>query len=233
MSFGKRQLILGAMVVALGTAVYLNWQFSGTGDITAADVSDEEKELGKAQLVNGTILEEDGSSDESLYAQEHPSDDREEVSSSENETDQPEKDTPSDSVSTAAEIEVSEETTTAEDYFTQAALNRQKTRDEAIESLQEILGKEDAAPDQIQQAVEESSAIAKNMLSESNIENLVKSKGYTDCVAFIQDDACSLVVGKPGDFTEEDAAVVKDIVVGQSNVSAEHIKIVDHNTEKN
>ena len=29
MKFHKRQLILASLVVALGTAVYLNWQFSG------------------------------------------------------------------------------------------------------------------------------------------------------------------------------------------------------------
>ena len=28
MSFGKRKIILASLVVALGAAVYLNWQFS-------------------------------------------------------------------------------------------------------------------------------------------------------------------------------------------------------------
>ena len=28
MTFGKRQLVIASLVVALGAAVYLNWQFS-------------------------------------------------------------------------------------------------------------------------------------------------------------------------------------------------------------
>ena len=31
MKYGKRQLILASLVLALGAAVYLNWQFSDTG----------------------------------------------------------------------------------------------------------------------------------------------------------------------------------------------------------
>ena len=31
MAFGKRQLVLAALVVALGAAVYLNWQFFANG----------------------------------------------------------------------------------------------------------------------------------------------------------------------------------------------------------
>ena len=30
MKYGKRQLILASLVLALGAAVYLNWQFAGT-----------------------------------------------------------------------------------------------------------------------------------------------------------------------------------------------------------
>ena len=50
---GKRQLVLAALVMALGAAVYLNWQFSGNQQLLAADTLSSEKELGTAQLVNG------------------------------------------------------------------------------------------------------------------------------------------------------------------------------------
>ena len=33
MTFGKRQLVIASLVVALGAAVYLNWQFSDSGKI--------------------------------------------------------------------------------------------------------------------------------------------------------------------------------------------------------
>lgn len=204
MSFGKRQLILAALVVSLGAAVYLNWQFSGdSGELEMVDATVSQKELGAAQLVNGSDVL----------------------------TEAPTESEPQES---AAEI-VSEpiEKTTAdvsEDYFSQAMLNRQKTRDEAMDVLNTVLNDNDATLEEIQKAVDESAEIAKNMLSESNIESLVLSKGYTNCVAFIQNGECSIVVGKNTEFTAEDAAVIKDIVVGQCEVPYGNIRIVDQIT---
>ena len=202
MSFGKRQLILAALVVSLGAAVYLNWQFSGDGGLETVDATVSEKELGAAQLVNGSdILTEIPANSESAVSE------------------LPEESVPSE-----------ETNAPVEDYFSQAALNRQKTRDEAIEMLDQILNDSTASPEELQKAVDESAAIAKNMLNESSIESLIKSKGYTDCVAFIHDAECSIVVGKREAFTAEDAAIIKDIVVGQCEIPYGNIRIVDHIT---
>ncbi len=208
MSFGKRQLILAALVVSLGAAVYLNWQFGGGGgEITAVDGSVSDKELGTAQLVNGSPIvsgEESVISSASSISEEHS--------------------TPTESEA------VQTDTSPEEDYFSKACLSRQKTRDEAVELLNQVLNDSEATPEETQRAVEESADIAKNMLSESNIESMVKSKGYTDCVAFIQNDECNIVVGKSSELTAQDAATIQDIVVGQSDISADQVKIVDHLT---
>ena len=37
MGIGKRQLVLAALVVALGAAVYLNWQFSGDNQLLTTE----------------------------------------------------------------------------------------------------------------------------------------------------------------------------------------------------
>lgn len=37
MTMGKRQLVLAALIVALGAAVYLNWQFVGNNSLLATD----------------------------------------------------------------------------------------------------------------------------------------------------------------------------------------------------
>ena len=50
MAIRKRQLVLAALVVALGAAVYLNWQFGGNSQIVDAGTSVSDKELGAAQL---------------------------------------------------------------------------------------------------------------------------------------------------------------------------------------
>lgn len=218
MSFGKRQLILAALVVSLGAAVYLNWQFSGDGQIEAVDVSASEKELGTAQLVNGSAAV----SSETTESESVESATASAVTSSEAE--------PASQPSSETESTAETNATATDDYFSQASLTRQKTRDEAVEMLNQVLNDSEATTEDTQKAVDESAAIARNMLSESNIESLVKSKGYTNCVAFIQEAECSIVVGKSSEFTAEDAATIKDIVVGQCDVPYGNIKIVDHVT---
>lgn len=55
MIIGKRQIILAALVLGLGIAVYLNWQYSNSNlglPVTAA-VGEETTEYGEAQYVSG------------------------------------------------------------------------------------------------------------------------------------------------------------------------------------
>ena len=58
MTFGKRQLMVAAMVAALGTAVYLNWQFSGVEPVSVTDSQPSEsvsKNLGQTTYVNTEV----------------------------------------------------------------------------------------------------------------------------------------------------------------------------------
>ena len=187
MAFGKRQLILAALVVALGAAVYLNWTFTGSGkDLVAtnATTSTVTKEMGQAQLVNAPA-----SSGVSSGA-----------------------------VSMAA---------SGDDFFAQARLNRQKARDQAVEMLEKVLSDAKANDTAKKDAVAQAAVIAQNILKENNIESLVKAKGFTDCVVFLQNGECSVVV-KIKESNQNNAIVIKDIVSGQSGVTYDNIKIVEN-----
>ena len=76
------------------------------------------------------------------------------------------------------------------------------------------------------EAANQAAEISQNIVTETNIENLVKSKGFVDCVAFIQNGACNVVVQKDGEFASADAIAIKDIVVAQAKISADKITIV-------
>ncbi len=58
MKFQKKYVVLAALVLALGTAVYINWQLSGSKPSTAS------KELGAASYVSATVG--DSSNDEAV-----------------------------------------------------------------------------------------------------------------------------------------------------------------------
>lgn len=57
MKFHKRQLILASLVVALGAAVYLNWQFSDDHGLASTGIMESSSELGEARYVNNSRVE--------------------------------------------------------------------------------------------------------------------------------------------------------------------------------
>ena len=190
MKMGKRQLVLSALIVALGAAVYLNWQFMDHDSLMATDavVSTSGHELGEAQLANVPVS---GSSNSNSSAQ------------SENKIG-----------------------TMSSDYFSEARLSRQKSRDQAVELLEKTISDAKSNEAAKKDAVAKEAAISQNIIKESNIENLIKAKGFSDCVVFIQNSECSVVV-KMKDSSPNNATVIKDIVEGQSGIKCDKIKIVE------
>ena len=200
MKMHKRQVVLAALVVALGAAVYLNWQFSdGEGSIRTqpAAASRSDGTLGQAQLVNASAA----------------------VSSS--------SAAPVSSAGTEQGNVLPTASASQDDYYTQARLDRQKARDEAAELIEQTLEDAQASDQAKKEAVDQAAELAQNQLKESNTENLLKAKGFADCIVFLQGDTCSVVL-KPGSASmEEDAAVVKDAVTSQTGVSYDKIQIVE------
>lgn len=59
MIIGKRQIILASLVLGLGIAVYLNWQYSNASlDLETTDLLDETTNYGEAQYVDDEIPED-------------------------------------------------------------------------------------------------------------------------------------------------------------------------------
>lgn len=166
---GKRQLILAGLVVVLGVAVYLNWEFSQK-DINLGNLDD--KVYGETQETG---------------------------------------------------VEISE---TGEEYFAQARLNRKKTRDEAIESVKTWLADKSLTDAQKTQITEKAAELSQITQCEANIEELIKAKGFRECVVFIDDQTASVVVSSSG-LSEGQAAQIFDIVVSKSKISSENINIVE------
>ena len=75
-----------------------------------------------------------------------------------------------------------------------------------------------------EKAVEDAAQIANIYQQQSNIEGLIKAKGYSDCVVFIQNSECSVVL-KKSEMNDDTNLVIKDIVNGQSGIETERIKI--------
>ena len=171
----KRQLMLVALVAALGLAVYLNFYLVETPSLSAGTGASENRDdshLGDATFV-GT-----GVSD------------------------------PNEALT----------------YFDEARANRTAAREEALSILQEVLDSAGASAEDKAQATQKATAIAENVLQESNIENLILAKGFADSVVCIDGDRCSVVVQAEA-LQQQESLQILQIVVSQSSVEADRVQI--------
>lgn len=119
---------------------------------------------------------------------------------------------------------------TGNDYFASARLTRQQARDNALSLLEEAAGQEDASQEVADQASESIQVLASYTLKEAQIENLVTAKGYADCVAFMGEDALSIVVSaEDGTLDATDIAKITDIAMTETGYAASAIRIMASN----
>ena len=123
-----------------------------------------------------------------------------------------------------------EDATAVSNYFDTARLSRQQSRDNALSLLREAAeqeGAEQAAVDEANQTIQ---TLAGYSVLESQIENLVIAKGYADCVAFMGENGISVVVSAAEDGLQtEDVAKITDIVISETEYTADQIKIMEAN----
>lgn len=113
-----------------------------------------------------------------------------------------------------------------EDYFAQARLERMTSRDEAVQTLQTIMGGGDITEDEMVTNALQAVEVSKLIESEGNIETLVKAQGIEDCVVYLDGESAKVVVKTPG-LDNAKAAAIKDIILGEVTIPAENIRIFE------
>lgn len=117
-------------------------------------------------------------------------------------------------------------TDTAEDtYFSTVQVNRQRSRDEALEVLQGVVDNDAATQTAKEEALAEINKLATVMEAESNIETLIVAKGFEECVAVISGDSASVVVKSDGLQTAQ-ISQINEIVYEQAGILPVNIKII-------
>lgn len=191
----KRQLTILTLILALGVAVYLNWEYAKTDSsfvLPTQTQAEEDALLANAQAEDAPVME---ALPDKNYGEAQL------VSVSENSSDQ---------------------------YFETARLTRTKTRDEALDKLQQSLKATGLTEEEKAQLKDTLSSTISNISLESDIENLVKAKGFADCVVFIDGENVDLAVKTgPEGLSKNEVAQLRDIILGKVQTSAQNINIVE------
>lgn len=168
--FGKAQIALALMAVALGAAVWLNMNFSS------------KKYLGEATYVDSTSGE---------------------------------------SVQTSATVDDDN----SADRFAQSVKEREKAYESAAKLVDEMLDNDNLTDEDKQEALSVIKQLAQRVEKESNIETLLKAKGFEKAVAVIGDNNITVLVSSDG-ITTAQSMQIQDIITAETGISLGNIKIV-------
>lgn len=172
----KKRAVVGAVLLFVCAAVYMNWRYAGS-------LEDTSKVLGESTLVSG---EKTGENNANV-----------------------------------------QQTTNENDYFATARLSRKQARDNAISMLKDASTDENADQSVLNEASQTLQVLAGYTVAESQIENLVTAKGYTDCVAFMGAESISVVVEDEDGLDATDVARIMDIVVQETGYAPNQIKVLE------
>lgn len=109
------------------------------------------------------------------------------------------------------------------DFFTEYRLERDKARSERSDLLREIIknSKTDNAKEKAQESVLK---MVLEKQRETEMESLIKAKGFSDALVFIKDNSVSAVV-KSESLSREEVVQVADVISRVSGCKAENITI--------
>ncbi len=168
LSIKKGHIVLGALVLALGAAVYLNWDYMKQNDYVAA---------------GNTTTQSTGDETEGTANY-------------------------------------------GDAYFVSARLSRTQSRDEAMDALKYML--EDTALEEGAAAVlaQQAQSLAKTIETEGKIENIIKAKGFTECMVYLDADKVDVIVQSEG-LTDCEAAQIMDAVMSEVDVEESNVSIIE------
>ena len=112
-----------------------------------------------------------------------------------------------------------------DDYFVSSKLERDNMYSEMLESYQKILDSTTTSSKQKEEAQKEITIInnIKNAIMIS--ENLIKTKGFEDCLIYSNDNSINIVI-KKDKLTKEDTAQIQSIIAREMNAKLENIHIM-------
>ncbi len=114
------------------------------------------------------------------------------------------------------------------DYFAQARLTRQQSRDEALSLLETAASAETASQEVIDSAMDEISVMAAWSMQESQIENLLIAKDFADCVVFISDDGVTVAVPAPAEgLSQATVARITETITSETDYTASQLQVIE------
>ncbi len=205
MTFGKRQLVIGALVVALGAAVYLNWQFSDNQALVETESeASTVKQLGQTTYVNTELT---ASKAETSV----------QTSGADKKTSAVSKETSKAAAQTSTD-------SGKDSVFAEEKKKRDESNEKALEAFTDLMEAASSNEKEKEAASQSARALAESIKKQTDIENEIRSRGFQDALVILNNGSCSVsVYGK--ELDDAAALMIKDIVNRQAGTDFDKITV--------
>lgn len=202
--------VIAIMLVAAGYFNYINFNLEDKS-VSANVVSEENNKnanVGDAVLVSNNEIEED----------------YEEKNENNSVEDEEEKD---EIKNINVDLKENDEQDDSENYYATSKLDREKMYAEMITNYESILNNPNVSEVQKNIATEEIIKInnAKNAIMIS--ENLIISKGFKNCVIFVNDNSINVIINKNQPINAEDVAKIQNIIMRELGIEIGNIHVAE------
>ena len=117
------------------------------------------------------------------------------------------------------------ETVTYGNFFTTYRTDRAVTREQTMLYLNEIIANEASSEEAIKEAQAQKLSLSQNMELELVLEGLIKALGFEDAIVTATTDSINVII-KSGELTEAEVAQVLDIIVTETDRTANDVRII-------
>lgn len=206
----KNQLTILVLALMLVTAGYLNYNSTYNNVVSTGT---EIASIGDATLVNSNVVTSNH------------------ITNSMHETENNIGEAVSETNSNIATNETSQNTvetnsTNHSDYFASSKLERETMYSEMLASYQKILDSSTVSEKQKEEAQKEITKINETKNAIMISENLIKTKGFKDCLVFVNDNSINIVIDKE-ELSKEDTAQIQSIIAREMNAKLDNIHIMN------
>ncbi len=194
-----RGVTLATLVLALGAAVYMNWNFAKA----APDAAGTEPEAVSASAQTESVAVYDPLSTE------------------------PAEETANKNYGEAQLVSASQDT--GDDFFESARMARTKARDEALDSIQKTLKSTALSDEEKEKLTEELELQISNITTETSLESKIKAKGFADCVVTLGQARADVTVMTENDaLSADEVTQIRDVLLSScEGLEAQNITVTE------
>lgn len=222
----KNQIIIYVIALMLVTAGYLNYTSVEGDDYIETSIKLEGDDMQIADIGDATLVNSNdvvsSESENNVSDDEHIVENN--VVAEENGSENIVSDDFQANFSNDENTTLQTNSNISDEYFTKSKLERDTMYSQMIETYEKVLNSSNSLETQKQSATQEITKINETKNKIMICENLIKTKGFENCVIFVNGESISIIIGA-GEIKTEEIAQIQNIISREMGVGIENIHI--------